>query len=71
MVAIVSVLLACAMGLGLSLLVGLPWTTITPVIIFLALGLGVDNCVLLTILFYRGDKYYSFEKRMMDACMNI
>lgn len=60
-------LLACGMGLGFSLLVGLPWTTITLVIIFLALGLGVDNCVLMTILFYRGNKRLPLEKRVTEA----
>ena len=55
------------MGLGFSLLFGLPWTTITPVVIFLALGLGVDNEVLLTILFYRVDKSKSVEKRAVHA----
>ena len=55
------------MGLGFSLLFGLPWTTITPVVIFLALGLGVDNEVLLTILFYRADKSKSVEKRAIHA----
>lgn len=64
---LVSVLLACGMGLGFSLLVGLPWTTITPVIVFLALGLGVDNCVLTTILYYRGDKHVTHEKRLTEA----
>ena len=55
------------MGLGFSLLFGLPWTTITAVVIFLALGLGVDNEVLLTILFCREDKSKSVEQRAVHA----
>ena len=61
------VLIAAVMGLGFSLLVGLPWTTITPVIVFLAIGLGVDNIVLLTILVYRGDKNHSLQHRIVHA----
>lgn len=61
------VLIAAVMGLGFSLLVGLPWTTITPVIIFLAIGLGVDNMVLLTILLYRGDKNHSLQHRAIHS----
>lgn len=71
------VLLACAMGwsapfnsplgLGLSLWVGLPWTTITPVIIFLALGLGIDNMVLITIMYYRGDKRKTVTQRIVHG----
>lgn len=61
------VLIAAVMGLGFSLLVGLPWTTITPVIVFLAIGLGVDNMVLLTILVYRGDKNHSLQHRLVHA----
>ena len=70
-------LLACAMGrsapfnsplgLGLSLWVGLPWTTITPVIIFLALGLGIDNMVLITIMYYRGDKRKTVTQRIVHG----
>ena len=55
------------MGLCLSLLVGLPWTTITAVIVFLALGLGVDNCVLYTILYYRGSRRKTHEHRIAEA----
>lgn len=40
-----SVLMALGFGLGLSLWCTLPWTTISIVIAFLAVGLGVDNCV--------------------------
>lgn len=65
--ALISVLLACGLGLCISLLVGLPWTTITPVIVFLAIGLGVDNCVLFTILYYRGDRHTTHDKKMTDA----
>ena len=43
----------------------LPWTTITAVIFFLALGLGVDNMVLITIMFYREDKTLPLEKRIV------
>lgn len=60
-------LLACGLGLCISLLVGLPWTTITPVIVFLALGLGIDNCVLLTILYYRGKRHMTHERKMIEA----
>lgn len=60
-------LVASGMGLGLSLLMGLPWTTITPVILFLSIGLGVDNMVLLTILFYRGDRSRSLKHRAVHA----
>lgn len=73
--AIVCVVLACGMGesfllrsragLGLSMWVFLPWTTITAVIFFLALGLGVDNMVLITIMFYREDKTLPLEKRIV------
>lgn len=73
--AIVGVVLACGMGesfllrsrsgLGLSMWVFLPWTTITAVIFFLALGLGVDNMVLITIMFYREDKTLPLEKRIV------
>lgn len=45
----------------------LPWTTITAVIFFLALGLGVDNMVLITIMFYREDKSLPVEKRVVRA----
>ena len=55
------------MGLGFSLLVGIEWTTISPVIIFLAIGLGVDNTVLLTILYYRGNRHHSVEQRVCHA----
>lgn len=76
-IAIVCVVLACGMGarsppsssvgLGLSMWVFLPWTTITAVIFFLALGLGVDNMVLITIMFYREDKSLPVEKRVVRA----
>ena len=76
MIAMLSVLLACGMGLGISLLVGLPWTTITAVIIFLAIGLGIDNTVVVTVLTYRGDRSYPLKRRIIHAgrsyyCNNI
>ncbi|KAK8789990.1 hypothetical protein WA158_006770 [Blastocystis sp. Blastoise] len=57
------ILSSLLLGLGLSLLLTIPWTSISIVIAFLALGLGADNSVLLGVLFLRTNKSWSLERR--------
>ena len=65
------VLFAIAAGYGLSMLLGVPFTSLQQILPFILIGIGVDDAFVIVAAFDRTDKSKPIEDRMHTAMHRV
>ena len=65
------VMFAIAVGYGLSMLLGVPFTSLQQILPFILIGIGVDDAFVIVAAFDRTDKSKPIEDRMHTAMHRV